>query len=59
MHPVSCTNTYHNVIDLENHGGCLKIQNVEYLENRTYLFYEIRKFLTCALDNTFSEVFVL
>ena len=31
MHPVSCTNTNHDVTDLINHGW-LKIQKLEYLE---------------------------
>ena len=30
--------------------GWLKIQKLEYLENGTYLFYEIKKFLTCVSD---------
>ena len=33
--------------------GWLKIQKLEYLENRTYLFYEIKRFLTCVSDDTF------
>ena len=37
---------------------CLKIQKPEYLENETYFFYEIKKFLTCASDDTFLEVMV-
>ena len=43
MHPVSCTNTHHDVTDLVNHG-MVKKQKLEYLENRTQLFYEIKKF---------------
>ena len=34
MHPVPCTNTHHDVIDLVNQG-MVKIQKPEYLENRT------------------------
>ena len=34
----------------------LKIQKLEYLENGTQFFYEIKKFLICALDGTFREV---
>ena len=58
MLPVSFTNTHHDVTDWVNHG-MVKIQKLEYLEKGTYLFYEIRKFLTCALDDTFLEVIVL
>ena len=43
MHPVSFTNTHHDVTDLVNHG-MVKKQKLEYLENRTQLFYEIKKF---------------
>ena len=39
--------------------GWLKIQKPEYLENGTSLFYEIKKFLICASDDTFWEVIVL
>ena len=46
MHPVSCTNTHHDVTDLM---GWLKIQKLEYLENRTQLFYEIKKILNLYL----------
>ena len=38
--------------------GWLKIQKFEYLENGTQLFYEIKKFLTCASDDTLWEVIV-
>ena len=31
--------------------GWLKIQKLEYLEDETFLFYEIRKFVTCASNN--------
>ena len=34
MHPVSCTNTHHDVTDLVNHG-IIKVQKLEYLDNRT------------------------
>ena len=30
----------------------LKTLKLEYLENRTELFYKIKKILTCALDDT-------
>ena len=39
--------------------GWLKMQKLEYLENGTSFFHEIKKFLTCASDDTFSEVIVL
>ena len=32
--------------------GWLEIQNLKYLENRTF-FYEIKKLLTCTSDSTF------
>ena len=32
VHPVSY-NTHHDITDLVNHGGGLKIQKLEYLEN--------------------------
>ena len=50
---ISCGTTNHNdVTDLVNQGW-LKIQKFEYLENGTLLFYKIKKFLTCASDDTF------
>ena len=58
MHPVSFTNTHHDVADLVNHGMVKNIK-LEYLENGTWLFYEIKKFLTCASDDTFWEVIVM
>ena len=39
--------------------GWLKIQKLEYLENETQFFYEIKKFLLCASDCTFWEVIAL
>ena len=59
-HTVSCTNTHHHAVtDLVTQGMAKKIQKREYLENRTELFYEIKKPLTCASDDTFSKVTVL
>ena len=52
MHPLSCINTHHDATGLVHHGW-LKIQKFERLENGTELFYEIRKFLTCASYETF------
>ena len=39
--------------------GWLKIQEHEYLGNRTKLFYEIKDILTCSSDGTFSDVISL
>ena len=50
MHPVSCTNTHHDVTD--SVMGWLKIQKFEYPENGTQVFYEIKKSLTCVLNDT-------
>ena len=52
MHPASCTNTDPDVTDLIN-NGVLKKQKLEYLQNETQLFFETKKFLTCATDDTF------
>ena len=52
MHPVSFTNTHHDITDLVNHE-MVKNKKLEYLENGTYLFYKIKKFLTCASDDSF------
>ena len=52
MHPVLCTNTYHDVTDFINYG-VVKNTKLEYLENGTKLFYEKKKFLTCASYDTF------
>ena len=51
MYPVSCTYTYHGITDFVNHG-IVKIQKFKYLENVSQLLYEIKKFLTCASDDT-------
>ena len=37
----------------------LEIQELEYLENGTELFHEIKKFLICASYDTVREVIVL
>ena len=39
--------------------GWLKIEKLEYFENGTQLFYEIKKFLTCASYDTLREVILL
>ena len=36
--------------------GWLKIQKLEYFENGTLFFYEIKKFLICVSDHTFWEL---
>ena len=36
--------------------GWLKMQKLEYPQNRTKLFYEIEKFLTCASNDTLEKV---
>ena len=54
MHPVTLTNTRHDVTDLVNHG-MVEIQKLEYLENGTYqdiTFLRKKKFLACASDDT-------
>ena len=33
--------------------GLLEIQKLEHFEDGTELFYEIKKFLTCATDDKF------
>ena len=52
MHPVSYSNTHHDVTDLVI-TGWIKIQKLEHLENETSLFYETKKILTCATDSKF------
>ena len=52
MHPVSCTDTHHDVTDLVNHG-IVKNTKHEYLENGKQLSYETKKFLTCTSDGAF------
>ena len=60
MYPVSCTNTHHDVTDLDVTSLMvwLKIQKFECLEDGTYFFFVIKKFLTCASDDTFLETIV-
>ena len=36
MHPVSCTNTHHDIIDLVN-PGMVKMLKLEYLKKITFL----------------------
>ena len=58
MHPVSCTNSHHDVTDLVNHG-MVKNKEREYLENRTYFSTKKKNLLTFASDDTFWEVIFL
>ena len=51
MYLVSCANTHHDVIDSVN-DGMVKNTKLEYLENGTSFFYEIKKFLICASGDT-------
>ena len=55
-HHVSWTNTHHGFRDLVNHGMA---KTLECLEKGTKLFYETKKFLTCASDSTVWNVDVL
>ena len=51
MYLISCTSAHRDVTDSVNHRW-LKIQKLECLENGTKHFYEIKKSLTCASDDT-------
>ena len=57
MHPALCNNTQHDVTDLVNHG---MVENTKTWISwkRNIIFYEIKKFLTCASDGTFWEVII-
>ena len=57
MHSILCTNIHHDVTDLVNHR-MVKNTKLEDLENGTWFFYEIEKFLSCASDDTSWEVIV-
>ena len=59
MDPGSCTNTHHGITDLVNHGMVKNTKTWISLESETKLFYEIKKFLTYASDDTFWEVIFL
>ena len=48
MHPVSRTGTHYDVTDLVN-CGMVKNTKLEYLENGTQLFYEIKKIINLYL----------
>ena len=55
MHPVSCANT-HDVTDLLNHG--MDENTKTWISWEQKFFYKVKKFLTCASDDTFREVIV-
>ena len=55
MYLVSRTNTHRDVTDSVKHDQMPKIQKLKYLENRTLFFYNIKKFLLCASDDTFWD----
>ena len=52
MHPVSWTNTHHDVRDLVNDGIVENSKTSKFLE-LNIVFYEMKKLLTCASDSTF------
>ena len=54
MHPVSCTNIHHDVIDLVNQR-MVKNTQIWISWKRNITSIETKKFLTCALDDTFWE----
>ena len=45
--------TYLGTLQIWKMMGWLKIQKLKYFENGTLLFFEIKKSLTCASDDTF------
>ena len=58
MHPASCTNTYHDITDLVNHGAVKNTKTwISWEQNITFLGN--KKVLTCASDGTFWEVIIL
>ena len=52
MHPVSNSNTHHDVTNVVNIGW-LRIQKLEYLKTEHNFPIKQKKFLTCASDGTF------
>ena len=58
IHSVSCTNIHHAVTDLVNHG---MVENIKtWISWQRYITsLRNKKLLTCASDDTFSEVIVL
>ena len=58
MHLVLCTNTHRDVTDLVNHGMVKNTKTWVSWEGNI-IFLRDKKFLICALDDTFWEVIVL
>ena len=58
MHPVSCTNTHHDVTDLLNHGMAENTKTW-ISQERNITFYETKNVSICASGSTFWEVIVL
>ena len=51
MYPVSCTNTYHDVIELLNQN----LNQISFWEH-TWLFYQIKFFLTVSHVKNFEKL---
>ena len=58
IHPVSCTNTNHDVTDFVNHRMVKNTKTWLSWENNISFLWN-KKCLTCASDYTFGEVIVL
>ena len=56
MHFASCTNTHHDITDFVNHGMVKNAKTWISWERNMQHFNEIKKFLTCASDDTLWEV---
>ena len=54
MYPVSRNNTHHDVTDFVNHG-MVKNAKLEYLENGTQPFHEIKNLNLCFRCNVLSS----
>ena len=54
-HPLSCTDTHHDVTDLINHGMVKDTKNLNSLRTE-HNFSTNKKILTRASDDTFWEV---
>ena len=59
MHPVSYTNTNHDVTDLVNHGMVKNAKTWRSRERNINFLWNKKKFLICASDDKVSEVIVL
>ena len=58
MHPVSCTNTHHDVANFVDLGMVKNTKTCVSWEQKI-TFPRNKKILTCASDDTFWEVIVL